>query len=213
MEDQSFNMIIFWLVAVIFSASVHEFFHGLVALWQGDPTAKLMGRLTLNPMKHIDPIGSIAVPLLMMLTVGQAFGWAKPVPYNPYNLRNQRWGAVYVGLAGPAANFLIALIFGLPLRLVSMDAIAGQPIFAALLSLFGVIVLVNIILGLFNLMPIPPLDGSKLLFALMPPQWENLKAMLEQYGFVIALFFAFFVFKAFLPVIVFLFTLITGFGV
>lgn len=210
--DQGLNTTIFWIVAIVLSASIHEFFHGLVALWQGDATAKYMGRLTLNPVKHIDPVGSIVVPLVMILTFGQGFGWAKPVPFNPYNLRNQKWGPAMVGLAGPASNFLIALIFGLPLRFLPNLENVDYPIVYNLVDFFGIIVLVNIILGIFNLMPIPPLDGSKLLYSLLPPHLSHIKVMLEQYGFILSLFFAFFVFKLFMPVIFEIFRLITGAG-
>lgn len=215
--DQELSNIVLWIVVVLFSASVHEFFHGLVALWQGDSTAKYLGRLTLNPIKHIDPIGSIVVPLVLMLTTGRAFGWAKPVPYNPYNLRDQKWGAVYVGLAGPASNFLIALLFGLSIRLIPVGVLNSisegeAPILAAAVEVFITIVLVNLILGFFNLMPVPPLDGSKLLYALLPPHMSHIKTMLEQYGFIIAFFFAFFVFQLFIPVISAIFRLITGIG-
>lgn len=215
--DQGIQNIVLWIVIVLFSASIHEFFHGLVALWQGDSTAKDEGRLTLNPLKHIDPMGSVVIPLILVLTVGKAFGWAKPVPYNPYNLRDQKWGAVYVGLAGPASNFLIALVFGLSLRFMPVGVLAGiaegqTPMLAAMVEALVTIVLVNIILGLFNLMPIPPLDGSKLLFAVLPPHLEHIKAMLSQYGFILALFFAVFLFSSLMPVVIFLFRLITGMG-
>lgn len=168
------------IVVLIFSVIVHEVSHGLMAYYLGDPTAKYAGRLTLNPIPHIDPIGSIAFPLLMLMAapfLGSRIllGWAKPVPYNPYNLRNQRWGSALVGLAGPLSNILLALVAGLVMRVLLLNGIEN--------SLLDIIVTINISLAVFNLLPLPPLDGSKLLFSVLPIS-EYTKASLEQYSFI-----------------------------
>lgn len=182
-------MITFLIVAAIFIMSIviHEVAHGLAALWQGDPTAKYQGRLTLNPVKHIDPIGSILVPVLAYFLGGFIFGWAKPVPYNPYNLRDQKYGPAMVGAAGPLANILIALVFGFFLRILlitgRVDILDG----GIILSIFTFAIMVNVLLAFFNLIPFPPLDGSKLLFAILPIR-EETKMQLEQFGFMFLFF-------------------------
>ncbi len=151
---------LFLYLIIIFSAVFHEYCHGAMAYYLGDPTAKYAGRLTLNPLRHIDLMGTVIIPLTLLFFLGGFIGWAKPVPYNPYNLRDQRYGSAKVGLAGPAANFALALIFGLILRFL--------PITGFLYIAFSWIVYVNIFLALFNLIPIPPLDGSKLLMDFFP---------------------------------------------
>lgn len=205
-----FNLFIFQLAVLLMSVVIHEVSHGVTALWQGDPTAKLMGRLTLNPVKHLDLWGSFLVPLTLFVFSGGSFlfGWAKPVPYNPYNLRNQKWGAAMVGLAGPASNFLIAVVFGIALRFFPMAS--QSPFLQNLFQLFAIIVMLNILLGVFNLVPIPPLDGSKLLYSILPPRMSHIQRFLEQYGFMILLFFIFFAFRAITPIISALFSLVTG---
>jgi len=150
----------FLYIIVVTSAIFHEYFHGWAAFQMGDPTAKYAGRLTLNPLKHIDPLGTVIIPLFLLFFLGGFIGWAKPVPYNPYNLRDQKYGSSKVAIAGPGANFLIALIFGLLLRFA--------PLGSFLVVAFTWIVYVNIFLGLFNLIPIPPLDGSKLIMDFFP---------------------------------------------
>ena len=204
-----FNLLIFQLVVLLMSVVIHEVSHGIVALWQGDPTAKLMGRLTLNPIKHLDIWGSFLVPLMLFVFSGGnfLFGWAKPVPYNPYNLRNQKWGPAMVGLAGPASNFLIAIVFGLALRFFPISDVV---FIQNLAQLFVIIVMLNILLGVFNLVPIPPLDGSKLLFSVLPPHMRHIQEFLERYGFIILLFFIFFAFQVIFPIVGGLFYLITG---
>jgi len=208
-----FNILIFQLSILLMSVVIHEVSHGIVALWQGDPTAKLMGRLTLNPIKHLDVWGSFLVPLMLFVFSGgnYLFGWAKPVPYNPYNLRNQKWGAAMVGAAGPISNFVIAIVFGIALRFfpVASDLAFMQNLF----QVFIIIVMINILLGVFNLMPIPPLDGSKLLFSILPPHMSHIQQMLERYGFIILLFFIFFAFQVIFPIVGGLFYLITGMNI
>jgi len=178
---------IFTLIVLFFSIVIHEVAHGSAALALGDPTAEEAGRLTLNPLKHIDPLGTIFLPLiLLVLTFGRGpiLGWAKPVPINPYNFRDQKWGTLKVAAAGPATNFLIAVIFGLFIRFFVLPEI--------LLTLFSIIIIYNFAWGLFNLVPLPPLDGSWILFNLLPKQLSNLKLFLQQYGLFILLFFIFF---------------------
>jgi Zn-dependent protease len=157
------DIAIFTIVVLIFSIILHEVAHGYAAQSLGDPTAKLAGRLTLNPISHIDPIGSILIPAMLVLTnAGLMFGWAKPVPYNPYNLRNQRWGEAIVGIAGVATNLAIAVLFAVIARFAAAQGMAE---FA---SLAAVVVLVNLSLGLFNLIPIPPIDGYTVLRSILP---------------------------------------------
>lgn len=148
--------IVFFIVfiSIILAISIHEYFHAWTAYSLGDPTAQYQGRLTVNPLAHLDPLGTI-----LLLIVG--FGWGKPVPFNPYNLRNQKWGPAIVGLAGPVSNFFMALIIGLILRFF--------PISNSDFYLFlGLFVWINLILGIFNLIPIPPLDGSHIFLTAAP---------------------------------------------
>jgi len=195
--------LILLIIVLIMSAIVHEVSHGLAALWLGDPTAKYAGRLTLNPLSHLDLWGSFLMPVGLLLLSGGRFFFAaaKPVPYNPYNLRDQKYGPALVGAAGPVSNIIIALVFGVFLRiftstgLVPMgDAVAlvnnifsGQSLLGSGLSAIGIIfvmiIYINILLAIFNLVPIPPLDGSKLLFAVLPISEER-KIYLEQYGLI-----------------------------
>lgn len=173
--------VVFQIIILVFSATLHEAAHGYVAYYLGDPTAYYEGRLTLNPLKHLDPFGSFILPLLMWISTHGAivFGWAKPVPYNPYNLRDGRWGPVWVALAGPFSNLLLAVIFSFVVR----EGAGRLP--GPFLSLATVVVLVNILLAVFNLIPIPPLDGSKLLFALLPSKARQLEALFARYQILI----------------------------
>jgi len=198
---------IFYLIILLFSVMIHEIAHGAVAYSLGDPTAKYQGRLTLNPIKHIDPIGSVFLPLvLLLLTAGRGpiFGWAKPVPINPYNFKDQKWGNFKVAIAGPGSNFLIAIIFGLLIRFTSI------PLTSPLILFFSIIIMQNLLLGVFNLIPVPPLDGSWIAFSLLPEKFNNLKNFLSQYGMFILLFIIFFEFNWIIKIIEFLFTIITG---
>jgi len=153
---------IFILAILVMSVVIHEVSHGVVANLLGDPTARLQGRLTINPIPHIDPMGSIILPGILALTGSPIlFGWAKPVPYNPYNFqRGGTWGEALVAAAGPASNVLLAIIFGLAMRFGAVPAEA--------LSLALYIVSINVLLAIFNLIPIPPLDGSKVLSSILP---------------------------------------------
>jgi len=190
------------------SVVIHEFSHGWMAYRLGDSTAKYLGRLTLNPLKHLDFFGSFLLPLaIFAFSGGRAiFGWAKPVPYNPYNLRDQRWGSAKVAAAGPGANLLVALIFGLILRFLPSD-ISGL---AELTQIFSLIVFLNILLAVFNLVPISPLDGSKILFTVLPHSLEGVRVFLERYGLFVLLFFIFFAFQLIFPVIFLIYFLIVG---
>ncbi|HPI67548.1 MAG TPA: site-2 protease family protein [bacterium] len=173
--------LIFFLFIII-GAIIHEYAHGWTADKLGDPTARNAGRLTLNPLAHIDIFGTIILPFLMVLSFGSAFGYAKPVPYNPYNLRNQKIDPALIGLSGPLSNLILALIFTLIIRL--------SP-YSTLNLILSLGVLANLALLIFNLIPIPPLDGSKLLYALLPADSWRLKASLEKYGIFILIFFIF----------------------
>ena len=197
-----FRFGLFLYVVIVLSAVFHEFAHALVAYRLGDTTAKDAGRLTLNPFVHLDPLGTVIVPLLLMFTSGIFIGWAKPVPYNPYALRDRKYGSLKVGIAGPLSNFIIAIVLGIIIRLSGSFEVAS-PIF---LQFLGLIVSVNIFLAIFNLLPFPPLDGSKVFADLFP----NVSRSFMQLGFLgifIALFLAFFVLS---PIADFLFWIIVG---
>ena len=178
---------IFFIIVLLISAILHEVSHGVVANALGDSTAKDAGRLTLNPIPHVDFFGSIVLPALLMITgSGVVIAWAKPVPVNPARLRDERWGYAKVSLAGPASNLLLALVFGLALRFLPLHA---MPVLS---SLLGIVVEVNLWLALFNLVPIPPLDGSHLLFSLLPNSLRVVRMFLQQYWLVLLLVFILF---------------------
>ncbi len=155
---------IFIYVVIVFSSIIHEYCHAWAAFVQGDHTAKNEGRLTLNPISHLDLYGTVFIPLFFLVFVGGFIGWAKPVPVNPYNFKNQKHGIVWVSLAGPASNLFIALILGTLIRF---------SVFPFLLTPFAWIAYINIFLALFNLIPMPPLDGSKLLLNKFPKLEEK----------------------------------------
>jgi len=207
---ETFVILIFQLAVLLMSVVIHEFAHGWMAFYLGDSTAKYYGRLTLNPLKHLDFWGSFIVPLMIFIfSGGQAiFGWAKPVPFNPYNLRDQRYGVAKVAMAGPGANLLVALTFGLSLRFMPLDILA----LGGLAQIFSLIVILNILLAIFNLIPIPPLDGSKVLFTFLPHSLEKLRIFLEQYGMILLLLFIFFAFRWILPLVFLIYQLIVGQG-
>lgn len=201
--------IIFSIAALIMSVVIHEVAHGAVAGLLGDPTSRLAGRLTLNPLKHLDPVGSVLVPAIMaLLPGGLIFGWAKPVPYNPYNLKAGQWGPALVAAAGPASNLVLALFFGLFLRFGLPAGLVGP----AAAEFIVLIVFVNLVLMLFNLIPVPPLDGSKILFAAMPYRLRFIEEQFTRYSLIFLLIIIFAAGGLILPITTFLFTLITGFG-
>lgn len=175
--------LLIYIIPLLFAITLHEAAHGWVASKLGDHTARMMGRVTLNPIKHIDPVGTILVPLALLLMpgVGFIFGWAKPVPINFRALRSQKSGMIWVALAGPGANFLMAIgwlilaIISLKLELFILYSMARVGIF------------LNILLAVFNLLPIPPLDGSRVISALLPGPLAYKYGQFEQYGFLILL--------------------------
>ena len=200
---------IFLIAILIFSVVIHEVSHGVVANALGDPTAKNAGRLTLNPIPHLDPIGSILLPgfLILMSQIGGGgiiFGWAKPVPVNPMNLRG-KYGSALVSLAGPGSNLTIALIFGLALRFLQLAEL--NP---ALILVFSYIVFLNILLAVFNLLPVPPLDGSHILFTFLPRSFDALRIFLSRFGIFVLLFIIFFFFGFVSLVVNSIFNLIVG---
>jgi Zn-dependent protease len=180
----------FSIIVLIFSVVIHEVAHGYTALLFGDPTAKNAGRLTLNPIKHIDLLGSIIVPIIMaILPGGIILGWAKPVPYNPYNLTNRRWGEFWVAFAGPLSNILIATVFIFMIRAQTILELSSVTV-----TLMFVIVLINMVLALFNMLPIPPLDGSKIFLNFLPFEtYQKAIVFLQGWGIFLILFFVFFI--------------------
>ncbi len=164
-------ILIFQLIVLIFSVMIHEISHGYVAERLGDPTARLAGRLTLNPLVHVSFFGMVILPILSYFAWGMPVGGAKPVPYNPHNLKNPINGGALIAAAGPLSNFLIAVIFGILMRVIS---VVNAPALLASSSFFSIIVYINILLGVFNLVPLPPLDGSKVLNFFLPVKWQLL---------------------------------------
>ncbi len=223
---------IFLIAALIMSAVVHEVAHGWMAYRLGDTTAKDLGRLTLNPIKHLDLFGSIILPLVLILTKASFFlAWAKPVPYNPYRLKDYRFGDLKVALAGPGANLILATIFGLTARflpLANADKIqlinqfflgANDQLLAmmsgsfvnSLLVMSVILCILNLALMIFNLVPIPPLDGSKIALALLPESGRQAFYRLEAYGlFILIILIALDFFRFIFPAVLFLFQLLVG---
>jgi Zn-dependent protease len=202
-------------IVLILSIIAHEVAHGYAADAQGDPTARLSGRLTLNPLPHIDPMGSIIIPALLMFSGSPIlFGWARPVPYNPYNLSNKRWGETFVALAGSATNLLLALVFGL---IVRFGAMLPEPA----LALAATIAFVNLFLGLFNLIPFPPLDGFVALRSALPwhlaSRMNRFEAQMRSMGMLslvlFLLIFSYLLSGPFFSLVVRLFSVITGQGI
>ena len=197
--------IIFNILVVLFSVVLHEVSHGIAANSMGDTTAKDLGRITLNPFKHLDWFGSILLPFISYWAGGFIFGYAKPVPYNPANLRDQKYGPAKVALAGPAVNMVIALLFGFTLRFLPASLEA-----TILPQLFSFIVNLNLVLAVFNLMPIPPLDGHWLLLTFLPNRFAAAKVFILRHGLILFLIFLFFIFPLIYPLIPLLFRVIVG---
>lgn len=188
--EQIFAKISIMLAPALLAITVHEVSHGLIADYFGDPTARLSGRLTLNPLRHLDPIGTLA-----LLVFG--FGWARPVPVDFRNLRNPQRDMIWVAAAGPLANFLLAMLCALLLHAVARfstvaAASSSFRVVEPLALMLGFGLYVNLLLGLFNLLPIPPLDGGRVLMGLLPPQTALSFSRLEPFGFVIVLVLVFF---------------------
>ncbi len=196
---------VFYIAILIMSVVIHEVSHGFVAEYFGDDTARNAGRLTLNPLKHLDLFGSVILPTLMFFSTGFVFGWAKPVPYNPYNLSNRKWGTMAVAAAGILANLFIAIIFGLFIRFTLNSNLP-----AGFYVITSSIVITNLALAFFNLVPIPPLDGSKILFSILPASLYSTMAVIEQYSFFILLIFIFYFSNFLHPILSFLYSYLTG---
>lgn len=198
---------VFWIITLLYSVVIHEVSHGAVAYSLGDPTAKNLGRLTLNPVKHLDMFGSVILPLLSFMLGGFIFGYAKPVPYNPLNLRDRKYGAAKVAIAGPASNITLAVLFGLTLRFL-------PDVFSSSLvpELLSVVVMLNLFLAIFNLFPIPPLDGHWLLLTFLPAKFGLVKIFLYRYSLILLLVFLFFIFPLLMPLIRWMFKSLTGIG-
>lgn len=191
MEDVLPKVIVVAIMLLV-GFPVHEFAHALAAYRLGDSTARFMGRLTLNPVAHFDPLGGI---LLAITFIGSSFGfgWAKPTPVNPSNLEGGRRGEAIVAIAGPISNLVLAIAGALPLRYLLANPDLARQIPSIVIQVLILFVFINLVLMVFNLFPIPPLDGSKVLFAFLPPQvaWRW-RPMLEQYGFILLLILFFF---------------------
>ncbi len=205
-----FLISIFQFVVFIFSVMVHEVAHGITAYKLGDDTAEKEGRLNLNPVNHIDPFGSIFLPLMLFLTGSPIlFGWAKPVPFNPYNLKNPEKDSALISLAGPLSNFSIAVIFGIFLRIINLLPLAGD-FLIPLETFLNAIIFINLLLAVFNLVPIPPLDGSKLLFAILPHRFHKFRQFMEENGMWILIAFLLFGIPMIQPIIAVLYLMIAG---
>jgi Zn-dependent protease len=202
------------LSILILSIVLHEVAHGYAANWLGDPTARLAGRLSANPLLHIDPVGSVLIPGILYLTGTHfLFGWAKPVPYNPYNLRNQKWGEAMVAAAGPLTNLLLAVIFAIIIRMAPILSLSS-----GFIDMAQYIVYINILLAVFNAIPFPPLDGSKIIDPFLPLwlqiKYRAVKNYVENLGFI-ALFLCVFIFmqifwKPFSNVVAHIFQFLVG---
>ena len=173
-------------IMLLIGFPVHEFSHALAAYRLGDSTAKHLGRLTLNPIAHFDPLGGILLAVTFIGQTGFGFGWAKPTPVNPNNLQGGRWGEAIVAAAGPLSNLVLAIAAALPLRYILSNPSLDQQVPTLVVQVLFLFVAINIVLMIFNLFPVPPLDGSKVLFALLPPRlaWQW-RPVLEQYGFLL----------------------------
>lgn len=182
--------VVVWLLPVIFAITVHEVAHGWIAKKYGDKTAWMLGRLTLNPLKHIDPVGTLIVPGILLLSgTGFIFGWAKPVPVDARNFKNPRHDMAIVALAGPAANLLMAVGWALLARLgvaLNIEFVSMPLIYSGIAGIS-----INLVLALINLLPIPPLDGSRVVTGILPNRWAWRYNQLERYGFIILLLLLF----------------------
>ena len=206
------QMIIIWAIPGIFAITVHEVAHGWMAMKLGDRTAQMLGRLTLNPVKHIDPLGTILIPGLLLTLIGVPFGWARPVPVTFQNLTSPKRDMAWVAFAGPFANFLMAIFWGLMVKfglvLLQSDIMVGE--FIVYMAVAGV--LVNAMLMMLNLLPLPPLDGGRILISWLPQPYSRWLETIEPYGFFIliaSLYFGF-AYSVLLPLISLLVNLISS---
>lgn len=202
-----FTTSLLYFLVLIISIVVHEVAHGVAAEGQGDPTARMLGRITMNPLKHADLVGSVILPLILLVSGANFFiGWAKPVPYNPANFKNERKGTRIVSMAGIIANFSIAIIVGLAIRLMATLELGTLQTF----EIMSIVVLVNIVLGIFNLIPIPPLDGFRFLESVLPERFGSFFKQYEQYGIVILVVFLFVGVRFIAPLASVAYTALTG---
>lgn len=198
---------IFYFLVLILSIIVHEVAHGVAAEREGDPTARMLGRITLNPLKHIEWFGSVILPLILVLSnAGFVVGWAKPVPYNPDNLKRGKKSVAIVSVAGIVTNLFIALVFGILIRVGAGLGFTSTAFF----DIASIVVLVNIVLALFNAIPIAPLDGFRFLGAVLPFRFEKELNVLEKYSLPILIAFLFFGWKFVAPLAFYIFTFLTG---
>lgn len=179
-------------VCLLFSLCVHEAAHAFMANLRGDPTGRLLGRMTLNPAAHIDPMGTVALPLIMMMTgIPFLFGWAKPVPFNPLNLRNMRRDPVWIALAGPGSNLIIALVAAVVLRVMvsvmHFDSV-GELVSSPAFTVVQMMIMINLGLMIFNCLPVPPLDGSHVLYYFLPESGKRVFEQIGPYGILAVLF-------------------------
>ena len=179
--------IIIYAIPILFAITVHEVAHGWIASKLGDQTARLAGRLTLNPIKHIDPIGTILVPLVLKIFGGFIFGWARPVPVDWRNLRNPRRDMAWVAIAGPCSNLLMVLLWAALIKVILLTGATTSGPLMALIEMSKIGIQVNAFLMILNLLPLPPLDGSRVLTAVLPPRWAYRYNQLEQIGLIIIL--------------------------
>lgn len=200
--------IVFKFIIIIFSIVIHEVAHGYAARHSGDKTAELSGRLTLNPIPHMDLLGTVILPIFVAITTGGGFfGWAKPVPINPDNFENERKGMILVSFAGVLANFALAIIFAIIFRGLSAYGLLNTGMY----SIISMIIMTNLSLGIFNLIPVPPLDGSKILIALLPERHARSVSNFLHKGQILFIFVVIFAFGSIIgPVINFLFKLLIG---
>ncbi len=198
------------IIVLLFSVIVHEYMHAWAANHLGDTTAKDAGRLTLNPIPHLDPVGSILLPAILILSkAGMIFGYAKPVPVNFNNLSDKKYGMAKVAIAGPLGNLMLAILAGLALRLlIGLGVLSSTN--SIVTTCLALTVWINLLLMLFNLVPIPPLDGSKILMTFLSPDWQKKMAKLENYGMLLILLFIVFAFPVISVMVEFLFKLIVG---
>lgn len=200
-------LLIIQILVLLFSVTLHEVSHGLMADRLGDKTARSHGRLTLNPIKHLDLFGSFIVPLtLVLLRSSFVIGWAKPVPVNPWNLKDRKYGQAKVAMAGPLSNLIVAMFFGLILRFVSLPF----SWFASFASILSLIVFINLLLAIFNLTPLPPFDGSHILFAFLKGKARAMEEFLTRYSFFLLLLYLFFIFPLISPLVFRIFSFLTG---
>ncbi|GAB1402473.1 site-2 protease family protein [Elusimicrobiota bacterium] len=200
------------LSVLFFSVIIHEVAHGYTAYKRGDPTAKQLGRLTLNPIPHIDIIGSIVLPFILMISGAPIFGWAKPVPVNPARLYNPKTDMIWVSLSGSIANFILAIIAGIGMLLIRNFATSDMSVLVPVYQILQTVLVINIVLPVLNLMPIPPLDGSRVVYYLLPRELALQYDRIGAYGFIIIfiLLFTGILWKIISPVIYFLIALLGG---